>query len=389
MNAKYIMLLFIALIYPFHTTNFGINLSFADPVIGILLLYCIIQSQSVEISRELIYYILLPTYALIMLLIGLLFNLYSPLDISAWLSEIIKLIASGIWGICIYISMKDQEMTEINGILSVFTTAGIIFSLWTIYESIINNVSRHSGPFQDPNLYGNYLILILVLILYLWAEKPKKGRRETFILIFSLSIVFLSILYTLSRSVIIALFISTSIIFIIFILSQKKVAISRYFQFTFLFISSVFLFLINRNLDIVRRIQNTSDYSTRTRLELWEIAIDAFVTNPFIGIGFGQFPIYSSDLTVVSSISYKVHNTYLSFGAELGLIGLFIFLYIFISIVRKSIYLLNTEETYIHLPILLYILSTLIQGLAINVEYFRSLWISVGLFGVIYLKISR
>lgn len=383
------MLLFIALIYPFHTTNFGINLSFADPVIGILLLYCIIQSQSVEISRELIYYILLPTYALIMLLIGLLFNLYSPLDISAWLSEIIKLIASGIWGICIYISMKDQEMTEINGILSVFTTAGIIFSLWTIYESIINNVSRHSGPFQDPNLYGNYLILILVLILYLWAEKPKKGRRETFILIFSLSIVFLSILYTLSRSVIIALFISTSIIFIIFILSQKKVAISRYFQFTFLFISSVFLFLINRNLDIVRRIQNTSDYSTRTRLELWEIAIDAFVTNPFIGIGFGQFPIYSSDLTVVSSISYKVHNTYLSFGAELGLIGLFIFLYIFISIVRKSIYLLNTEETYIHLPILLYILSTLIQGLAINVEYFRSLWISVGLFGVIYLKISR
>ncbi len=73
----------------------------------------------------------------------------------------------------------------------------------------------------------------------------------------------------------------------------------------------------------------TYDRSIETRLDLWEGARDIISQNPIAGLGYGVLAIVKIHEEVGDRNRSSIHNGYLEIMAELGLIGLIIFLTFF------------------------------------------------------------
>ena len=94
----------------------------------------------------------------------------------------------------------------------------------------------------------------------------------------------------------------------------------------------------------INRIQ-TIDFeetSTNTRLRYYSYGFQHFISNPLIGVGYGSRKIKSNDYDKENIISYIIpytmHNDFLEVAVELGLIGLILFILIFLL---PSIHLYN------------------------------------------------
>jgi O-antigen ligase len=69
------------------------------------------------------------------------------------------------------------------------------------------------------------------------------------------------------------------------------------------------------------------------RLDIWRVGLRAFLLHPFIGAGFGNFPLAYDQVYVATGITQNLywnqepHNNLLLVGVELGILGLAVFLY--------------------------------------------------------------
>ena len=79
---------------------------------------------------------------------------------------------------------------------------------------------------------------------------------------------------------------------------------------------------------------NTTDESTLQRLRFYKHSFTQIFNNPIFGVGSGNWKVKSIDYDKKQmegfTVPYHVHNDFLEIGTELGLIGLFIYLAIFI-----------------------------------------------------------
>ena len=89
------------------------------------------------------------------------------------------------------------------------------------------------------------------------------------------------------------------------------------------------------------------------RIELWREALNIFLEHPIIGIGWGGFSGYVSDnYRSLHGNVFNVHNIYLQFLAETGIIGTLVIvsslLWITHYAIRQMLWLRNiNEERYI------------------------------------------
>jgi O-antigen ligase len=135
------------------------------------------------------------------------------------------------------------------------------------------------------------------------------------------------------------------------------------------------------------------------RTELWKGAIRTAQENPFLGTGFGSFPIISQELILhtpgVNPLVFQkrkqgdnfvAHNTYLGTAAELGFTGLFLYLALVVSTgltLRKT----SKEALERGAPFVGRVAYALVLGLTawamctffLNGETARTFWIIVGI----------
>ena len=83
-------------------------------------------------------------------------------------------------------------------------------------------------------------------------------------------------------------------------------------------------------------IYNFSETSNQGRIEIWLATIPSIFAHPFLGVGMGNFPIILEQDCVASKIGSSAHNLYLEIAAEIGLLGLIIFLLILKEILQKA-----------------------------------------------------
>ena len=90
----------------------------------------------------------------------------------------------------------------------------------------------------------------------------------------------------------------------------------------------------------LRAKEKVADYNVHTRLGAWDAAITLAIENPFVGIGPGNFAYHYGRITDTPPGAEPlgvVHNAYLDIAAELGLVGLGLFLtYLVISFARLT-----------------------------------------------------
>ncbi|WP_026400267.1 O-antigen ligase family protein [Acholeplasma equifetale] len=176
--------------------------------------------------------------------------------------------------------------------------------------------------FEDPNNLGSYLLISLFISFgYLFSIKGNKIFKY-----FVIVSVVLAILLTLSRSAYLAF--GICIVISLFIFVKEKYFIKSLIIGVIIFILIYFIKGF------------TNDISAMSRLGLWKIGLNMTIHNPILGVGLGNsnllFYEYIGDFDLLIDNPY-FHNLYLKISSELGLISLFIFIILCISIFRISI----------------------------------------------------
>ena len=171
-------------------------------------------------------------------------------------------------------------------------------------------------------------------------------RFKTFIIKLFLAIIvglsFFLVLILSARAAIISLIIISLLLlvkFIIYYVSNKRD--DQWLSMSLIMISillPILLFSVkysSNSASIVNRVStiNTEDTSTQQRIRYYQHSVTQLFNNPMLGVGSGNWKIKSIEYDKKNvrgyTIPYHTHNDFLEIGAELGLIGLLLYLMIF------------------------------------------------------------
>jgi hypothetical protein len=108
------------------------------------------------------------------------------------------------------------------------------------------------------------------------------------------------------------------------------------------------------------------------RFSLWQSAIELWISNPLLGVGLGQFPTRGG-LSGVSATLF-VHNTFISFLAEAGILG---FLVLSIPFLGAAIFL-STRRTHTTSSVLASFLGIITMMNAYNLQNVSFIWVVLG-----------
>jgi len=316
----------------------------------------------------------------------------SPLDFSV-LAFIAICTFSLLWSDSPYITLKELPLfltgpllyfiitnninnnKQINHILGVMLVIGGLFGIYGIlqYNGIdfsfwIRNLGRNKvfGLFGNVNYFAEYLIVLLPLAISLFFVCRNKVYKV--LLLGGILAIGGSIILTFTRGSYLAIGVSSIFMFFLYLSSQGKSFIKEHkkiFIFILAFIILVtFLFVLPNPLnepgtaissikDRISITQLTKDYSLRRRLATWKFTIIMIKDHPILGSGLGTFKYNSLNYQAKFfdqgenrrfypyGIADKAHNEYLQLWAELGIIGLGIFLWLIITYFHYGIILLK------------------------------------------------
>jgi len=195
---------------------------------------------------------------------------------------------------------------------------------------------RAYGTFSHPNVFGGYLVMVIVLMLFAHAkcEKLRKCEITTFSIIYILIIS--ALFFSFSRSALLALIIVILLnCFIVF--WRKKYLSPITYHLSLIFLITIILSIIlfpalkvriltaspNEVTSVVERAQGFN--------ESWEI----FKDNLWLGVGTGNYTAYlqKTDPTRQPWEYQPVHNVGLLFLAESGVVGVALLLFVVISLI--------------------------------------------------------
>lgn len=238
--------------------------------------------------------------------------------------------------------------------LVIMITLLVLESLKILYV-FIDNYTFEFGIARIPELagfssnvnIGAFSVLIKVPFVLFLFYKSKKYIHK-FLLLFLFTISCFDILISLSRGAIYGL------IFVIIGMLMMEILKTKDHNFKFK-LSSVFIplligvfilqaFLFNNNKDSIsiNRISSLNDFSTTSRIDYFDSAINLFLENPIFGIGIGNWKVVSiknlGDKMIGYFIPFHTHNDFLQIASEIGFLGFICFLLI---VILPILYLIN------------------------------------------------
>jgi len=251
------------------------------------------------------------------------------------------------------------------GIYGIFQYNNIDFSFWLP----IAGRAKVFGFFGNVGYFAGYLILPLSLAIPLFFVS--KNRNRKIMLLIGILTMGTTLIVTLGRSSYAAFGLSLIFMFLLFLLARgKRFIIDNKKIFIFLLIViilAVFLFIIPTPLskpgtvisEIKARIsitKITNTFSSGRRVAIWKFTGMMIKDHPILGSGIGTYRYNTfryqakffeqGDNRSIYRYGYaeKAHNEYLQLWAELGTIGLAIFLWLIIAYFNYGIRYLKREK---------------------------------------------
>ena len=186
----------------------------------------------------------------------------------------------------------------------------------------------------NPILFSDTFAVSILIIFVTMFEDRKFYLKKLFLI----AIFGWFVLLGGSRGSIVSLVIATG--FYLFIVGKVKSKTKLTSCFIFLVLVGIIYVLIPENLrnfysySISEAASQDTTSSVYMRIVQWQEAIRNFVENPFLGIGMGNF----------DSIAPFPHNIILEVAAEFGILGLFIFISLCYTVVRKATVFLKNKQ---------------------------------------------
>lgn len=253
-----------------------------------------------------------------------------------FLSGVIQAII-GIWQ---FIQQKSIGLRLVGESVFNQTTAGIAKINYNGGKLV-----RAYGTFPHPNILGGFLLLAIVCgVLIAVTMEPAKEEQQSVIpakvgiqsfIIAGMISLLVCLILTFSRSA----WLAGSIIFavgIIYFFIKKQQSVIPTFAGMIIIFASIIIFsfpLLKNRLTSYQNAIETRGFTTR-------IALETIKQHPFIGIGWGNFIPQALEITQNQSLEQwqiqPVHNIYLLIFAEIGIIGLLIFLIFLTSLLKQA-----------------------------------------------------
>lgn len=263
---------------------------------------------------------------------------YSAGILIGHLFSVITIIAVAIGGRVVIRQAGPEPV--LKAILVLLTLDGIlILASSRIYDN--TNLERthpdqQFGPFLDPN--GAGLIGCATIVLALSFFSLKQHRKFAYL---ALTVGVLTIIETGSRSAIISF-----IFFILYSIFYNFGVLRFVLKGSVFMILCCILFLSQSQLYGLARLSlsgTSEDYSTHIRLEILPLALEQIFESPIFGLGIGK--MYSVENAPPNDIAtdrgFGVHNNYLLFWGEGGIIPVTLFLLFFIYLLLFSLTIPN------------------------------------------------
>lgn len=266
-------------------------------------------------------------------------------------------------------NIKNEQ--EFYSFIKLFFIISFIISIYTIIQyygldPYLRELGGLTSTIGQKNWISNYLALIFPLIFSLFLlEEVKKNKIYLFLL---LSVIYTTIMICQSRGIWIS--ISLTLIFAIYIVIKFNIyEIFKKNKKWLIILLSTFLIItiiystdnpLNKSLlTLPQRALSTfdeEDPSINTRFLIWKNTLQMIKDKPLLGSGIGTFKMNYLDYQAEflnenpGSIKYwtharEPHNEYLQIWAELGIIGLGIFLSIIFIFCKLTINYLKKESS--------------------------------------------
>lgn len=281
-------------------------------------------------------------YVLLMLLFALtnsLFNKYSAYTSTGDNSSVLTILFPVALFVFIYSTIKDRSNLQLL-YKSIF--AAIIISafdfllvylngpLYSETEEVVSkdDVTKVSGISNQVNQIANYIAYITPIAVYGITKMDAKNKKWGILLLGSLLVL---LIFMSSRSGI-----ALAVLYFAFLIMFSANTIRLGTRIALLCLLSItYLWVVEYELPIFKKIKMQGDTGDEVRItkisEAWEI----FKENPMLGIGINNYTTVSKERF---NNSFNTHNTLLSVIAEQGLIGIILFISIFITPFINYIY---------------------------------------------------
>ena len=267
-------------------------------------------------------------------------------------------------------NIKQEQQFDIFIQLFFFTSFVVaLFALLHYYglDPYLKDMTWLISTIGQKNWTSNYLAIVFPIVFSYFLLEENKKKIVYYLL---LSILYTVLLIFQSRGVWISA--GLTLILGIFFLYKYKLfnILKKNKKWLFLlFITFILITVIysipsdqnplNKNIDTIPQ-KITSVYennfsSLDSRLLMWNTALKMIKDKPFLGIGIGLFKmdylVYQADFLEQNpnylkyhSRAEEAHNEYFQLAAELGIIGLGIFLYILFIFYRSALKFLKEKK---------------------------------------------
>ncbi len=235
----------------------------------------------------------------------------------------VELITTREWLVrCSVACVCSATLISLYGIALYFLGAGYSSSAWVDSEMFTGIQARAVATLENPNMLGEYLILILPIAVGMFIGRGEGLRRfQAFVCI---GIMGVCLILTWSRGAWLGL-IFAALLFL-FMWHRRSVWL------ILAGIASIPILPAILPASIVSRftsIGNMTDSSTSYRVYIWRATVNMIEDNFLSGIGIGEgawdrlYPLYA--YLGVEAAPHS-HNLYLQIWLELGIIGLLVFI---------------------------------------------------------------
>jgi len=214
-----------------------------------------------------------------------------------------------------------------------------------IENGFLNRNTVSKGISANINIAAFSILYKIPFLLYYFS---KHGLKKYFfpgliLMVFSISSIFL----LATRGAILGVLLLPVVGFILAYITKASLPSKKFFLGLFVvpLVMSYFFTqnIFSSNSSVLNRVATISnleqDESIGQRLGYYKFSLNQILENPFIGFGFGNWKIASipNDIKNKSTyiVPYHSHNDFLQIGAELGSIGLLLYVLLFFLAIRN------------------------------------------------------
>lgn len=312
-------------------------------------------------------------------LVSLLIN-FSNLKINEFFVSILYLIRWLLYaGIYFVVSSFDYNFKKRIPIYLMISSLIVLFLgyfQYFFYPSLRNlyylgwdeHLYRMFSSFLDPNFFGSFLVLILILNFGLLMLYKNIKSRALFLL--SGLLIFNAVFLTYSRSALIMLFISIMVFLILIKKARLILLLIITFFVIFLFMSKNFYI---ENLNLLRTA------SSKARIDSSNTALKIIEKNPIMGVGFNayryaqlRYGFKKENSNIPNHSDSGTDNSFLFVLATTGIVGFISYLYLLLAIIKTTVNNLNAENNFNKIFSVVIISS--FSGMIVNSIFINSLF---------------